>query len=856
MVEQWKYRYVMILWLCCITVSIFAQIRGVVTDSITGEKLPYISISNHGKGIGRTDNDGNYEIQYSNALQALTFSAVGYKSKTVSIELGKMHKLNIQLVPDNILLNEMVVRPRKERYRKKDNPAIIMMRKVIASKKKNRLEDNDYYRYNRYEKLNIALDDIHPESLSKGVLKKMPFLLDQLEVNEEDNKLILPISVKETSAEILYRKEPRKEKTIVKGIRSSGIDDLFNLGDMVDEVLQDVFADVDIYDNSIYLLRKKFVSPIADGAISFYKYFIMDTTYVDRDKCFHLTFVPYNAQDFGFVGHLYVLADSTYAVRKCVMNLPKHTGVNFVEDLTIKQDYKQMDNGYWGLAIDDMSTKIYPFKNLQGAIVRRVTRYSDFSFNPIAEKDFGNSRKEEIRPDAYLKDNLYWNDARSLPLTAKEADMDKFVDNIQKTPSAKYVIWILRLFAENYVETSTKQNASKFDVGPLSTIISSNYVDGMRLRIGGTTTANLNPHLFFKGYYAYGFKDNRSKYMGELEYSFEKKAYMPFEFPRHSIAVSYQSDVMSPLDKFLTMDKDNMFGSIKTTKIDQMMYFRKAILRYEYEAFSGFSTKIELRHNEEEPTGKLHYILNDGKALPTYVNLLETTEASVTLRYAPHETYINTKQSRRPVNRNAPVFTLGHTVGFNGLLGGDYSYNLTEASIFKRLWLSSWGKMDITLKAGAQWNKVPFPLLLMAPANTSYFLQRGSFNMLTNMEFLNDRYASIDVDYDMNGKLLNRIPLLSRLKWREHFGVKAFYGMLTDKNNPNLQQDGTLYLFPTRNGEPSSFIMDRGKPYVELMVGVHNIFRLLQVDYVRRLNYLDHPNVKKHGVRVALKLTF
>ena len=306
----------LIVWLISMFLPLNAQIRGVVVDSLTREKLPYISISHEGRGVGRTDNSGDYYVRIGEDWHSLTFSAVGYKSKTVAIIPGETKRLNIELAPDNVLLQEMVVRPGRERYRKKDNPAVVMMRKVIAAKKRNRLEDNDYYRYHKYEKLNISLDDINPMSLNKGVLKKMPFLLDQLEVSPEGDNLVLPVSVKETSSEVLYRKDPRREKTLVEGVRSSGIDDLFHLGDVVDEVLQDVFADVDIYDNSIYLLRKKFVSPIADGAISFYKYYIMDTTYVEREKCFHLTFVPYNSQDFGFTGHLYVLADSSYTVRR------------------------------------------------------------------------------------------------------------------------------------------------------------------------------------------------------------------------------------------------------------------------------------------------------------------------------------------------------------------------------------------------------------------------------------------------------------------------------------------------------------------------------------------------------------
>lgn len=856
MLKNCFYKYWLLGLLFTIASQALAQLHGVVTDSLTHETLPYISISHNQEGIAKTDNNGYYKIHIKSDWESLTFSAIGYKSKTICLNQIKTKKIDIQLVPENIVLDELIVRPKKERYRRKNNPAVIMMRKVIAAKKKNHLKDNDFYRYNKYEKLTIALDDINPISLEKGILRKMPFLLNQLEVNEASNKLILPISVKEISSEVLYRKEPEKEKTLINGIRSSGIDNLFHLGDMVDEVLQDVFSEVDIYDNSIYLLRKKFVSPIADGAISFYRYYIMDTTYVDKEKCFHLSFVPQNSQDFGFTGHLYVLADSSYTVRRCIMNLPKHTGVNFVENFSLTQDYQKLPNGEWGLIVDDMSTDIYPIKSLQGAVIRRVTRYSDFSFAPIPDSDFGNARKEEMRADAYMRKEKFWNEARSVPLTSKEANMDHFVRDIKKTSGAQYIIWFLRLFAENYVETGSEKNPSKIDVGPLSTLISSNYIDGIRLRIGGATTANLNPHLFFKGYYAYGFKDHRSKYMGEVEYSFEKKAYMPFEFPRHSIALTYQSDVMSPLDKFLTMDKDNLFGSFKTTKIDQMMYFRKLTLKYEYESFSGFSTKLEFRKNMEKPTGKLQYIRNDGNENHTYVNKLNTTEIALTLRYAPHETYINTKQSRRPINRNAPVFTLGHTIGLKGCWGGEYNYNLTEASIFKRLWLSSWGRMDVTLKAGAQWNKVPFPLLLMPPANSSYFSQRGNFNMLTNMEFMNDRYVSLDIDYDMNGKLLNRIPFLRKLKWREHFGFKTFYGQLTDKNNPYLHHDGELFLFPMRDGKPSSFIMDKDKPYMELIVGVHNIFKLLQIDYVRRLNYLNHPNIKKHGIRIGLKLTF
>lgn len=118
------------------------------------------------------------------------------------------------------------------------------------------------------------------------------------------------------------------------------------------------------------------------------------------------------------------------------------------------------------------------------------------------------------------------------------------------------------------------------------------------------------------------------------------------------------------------------------------------------------------------------------------------------------------------------------------MFGGEYNYNLTEVGIYKRFWFSSWGKIDMFLKGGAQWNKVPFPLLIMPAANLSYILQRETFNLVNNMEFLNDRYASFDISWDLNGKIFNRIPLLKKLKWREAIGFKMLYGHLMDKNNP------------------------------------------------------------------------
>lgn len=841
---------------CCISVSA-QNIQGVVTDSLTNEPIPYLSVFYEGKGVGSiTDNDGNYKVETRKGWNKLTFSAVGYVTKVVNIIPGVTKNLNVRMRPDDIMLDEVVVKPKREKYSRKNNPAVELMKKVIAHKKNNKLSENDYYQYNKYQKITMSLNDVTPEMLEKGMYKKMPFLKDQIELCEETNKFILPISVDETASQKIYRKHPKSEKTIIKGMSSTGVNELFATGDMLSTVLKDVFTDVNIYDNDIRLLQYPFISPISSSdAISFYKFYIMDTTFVDKDKCFHLTFVPNNSQDFGFTGHLYVLADSSYTVKKCTMNLPKKSGVNFVDNMDIIQEFEQLPNGEWVLKTDDMIVEMTLMKIMQGFQIRRTTRYSDYAFDELPQQLFKRKGAEIKEADAMMRGDDFWNQYRPVPLTQTESSMDMLVKRLEQMPGFKYVIFVLKAFIENFVETGTKEHPSKVDIGPVNTMISNNYIDGLRLRMSAQTTANLNPHLFFKGYYAYGFKDHRSKYMGEVEYSFNKKEYLPREFPKNSITFSYQYDVMSPTDKFLKTDKDNVFVSFKTSTVDQMSYVRNIALKYENETQFGLKTTVEVKHSTDDPTGGLAYITNDDQK--TLVPEIQTMEASLAFRYAPGETFVNTKQRRIPVSFDAPVFTLSHTAGFKGVLGGEYNYNLTEIGLYKRFWFSSWGKIDMFVKGGAQWNKVPFPLLIMPAANLSYILQRETFNLINNMEFLNDRYASLDVSWDLNGKIFNRIPLLKKLKWREAIGFKMLYGHLTDKNNPMKHPgDSELFLFPTRDGRPTSFVMDPKTPYMECSVGIHNIFKILHIDYVRRLNYLDHPDANKWGVRFMVMMTF
>lgn len=849
---------ILILLLLILAQAAGAQtITGVVVEESTGDTIPFPSVQYKKEKIATSGNAyGRFSIKRLNG-EKLTFSAVGYQELTILIGPNTPSEMKITLKTDTKQLKGVTVKTKRSKYSRKNNPAVELMKRVIAAKKRTDLANHDYYQFNKYQKITFAINDIKPTELENEKLKKKKWLINQIETCPYNNKLILPLSVDETVTRNIYRKDPKTEKSIIMGQSSSGVNDLIETGDILNNVLKDVFTDVDLYDDQIRLLQYPFTSPIGKDAISFYRFYIVDTVYVDRDKCFHLQFLPNNQQDFGFRGEIWILADSTLHVKRCNLTLPKKSDVNFVDNLQIIQEYTRLPEGDWALTTDDMFVEMSIAKFLTKAIVIRTTRMSDYAFDELPDKLFKGKTKVLHESNAMMRDEAFWDKYRSVELTKSESSMDAFINNLSQQKAFKYIIFGVRAFIEDFVETGSQNHPSKVDIGPINTMISSNFIDGVRTRISAQTTANLNPHWFLSGYYARGWDSRKNYYKGELTYSFNKKEYLPREFPKRTLTFTSTYDVCSPSDKFMHTDKDNVFTALKWTKVEKMMFYNRQQLSFEREEEWGFRTTISLKTEENEACGDLFFkplsmvgmedaMIGQGK--------FRTTEARIELRYAPGETFINTKQRRLPVNLDAPVFTLSHTTGIKGFLGGDYDYNFTEASIYKRLWLNSWGKIDILAKGGIQWNKVPFPLLIMPAANLSYIISDETFNLINNMEFLNDRYASLDISWDLNGKIFNRIPILKKLKWREWLGIKCLWGTLTDKNNPTLAAnagDGMLMEFPE-----GSYIMDSKRPYIELIAGIHNIFKIIHIQYVHRLNYNHLPTATKNGVRLMMRLTF
>ena len=721
------------LVLLLLSLTIQAQkLTGRITDAETGEEIPYASVVYKGHNLAViSDIEGYYSIAKHLGWK-LTFSAVGYQNVEVTINNQTGTKMDIALKADNKQLKEVTISSKKGKYSRKNNPAVELMKKVIAAKKQTDLANHDFYKYDKYEKLTLAANDLTPQKLEKKPFSSTPWLLDQVEVCQYNKKMILPISIDETVSEIVYRKDPKSKKTYIKGQQSSGINDLFQTGDMLNVVMKDVFTDVDLYEDQIRLLQYPFTSPIGKDAIAFYRFYIQDTLKIERDSCIHLHFLPNNQMDFGFRGDIYILKDSTYHVRRCELTLPKQSSVNFVKNLRIEQEFEKLESGDWVLTQDDMITELQFAKFIQEAIVIRTTRLSDYSFAELPKKLFKGKRTEIREPDAGMRGKNFWNQYRQVELTKSENSMDNFIKQIQNIKGFKYIMFGLNALIENSIEIVG--NPNKLDITPVNTLLSRNQYDGWRSKLSIQTTANLNKRWYGTVYYGHGWGSKRNYYGTSLTYSLIDKQYMPFEYPKRNIKIESVYDVGTPSDRFLPTDKDNFMVAFKWTGIDKMMFFNRQKLSFEYEAYGGLRTTLSLKTEEFQPIGALSFrklnqpkIEYNGDMVP-HREFLRTTELFAELRFAPDETYINSKQRRVTINHDAPAISISHTFGFRNILGGEYTSNLTEAKIYKRFWLNSWGKIDLFLKGGIQWNQVPY---MLQPTSRSSSRKRCSTSSTT-----------------------------------------------------------------------------------------------------------------------------
>ncbi|MBD8389261.1 carboxypeptidase-like regulatory domain-containing protein [Dysgonomonas sp. BGC7] len=820
-------------------------LKGVVKDASTREKLPFVSVVFDNTSIGTfSDEEGEFRISNRNNQTSVTVSLLGYTSKKFVIHPGVMTTEEIYLEPADKQLNEVVVRPHKEKYSKKNNPAVELIKKVIAHKDSNNITSNDYYQYKEYERIFFALNDFKPD---QPQFKRYKFLPQYVDTSLIESKAILPVSVREKITDVYYRKDPKADKRIVKAYQIQGLDQAFET-EGLDAIIKEVFKDISLSDNSVFFLFQEFISPLSSSrSIDFYRWYISDTVNIDSERYVKLDFAPFNSRDIGFTGNLYISLDSAYAVKKAVLRTPKKMNINFIGDLVIIQDFAKRPDGRWipkehRMAID--LTMLDAVKFYVDKTISYENVVLDKPMNPI----FIIAAPEAFEKDYTKRSKLYWSSNRP-PDHQKDYKMDQMMEDVNKVLLFKVLLNGGKVIASGYVPTSKDPEENKLDIGTLPTLYSYNSIEGNRLRLTFSTTKNLHPHLYFYGYGAYGTRDEKFKYYAEATWAFNKVENHKDEFPKSNISIAYKYDINTLGQRYTQAERDNIFMSLQTSSNKKLTYNRQTQIAYQKEYYGGFSFKLTGQTFDESPAGTLSFEKQNDAGDIYRIRRIRTTEAMLALRYAPNEKFFQQRRKRNSLTSKKMIFNLSHTIALENIFGGQFHYNKTSFSVFKNFWISPYGKVNLSVQAEKIWGETPFPFLITPSANNSYTIQNGNYYLIEPLEFIHDSQVSWEVYYYMGGWLFNRVPLLKTLKWREVFGFRGFLGELSNRNNPLHNRN--LLLFPQE-----TYSTEKGKPYMEYNIGIENILKFFRIDYVRRVNYLGHPNVSKNGFRISFDFTF
>ncbi|MCL4638888.1 MULTISPECIES: DUF5686 and carboxypeptidase-like regulatory domain-containing protein [Olivibacter] len=824
-------------------------VRGVITDAATKETLPYVSILIPGTTIGTSaDDEGHFSIKIDGNYSKLRFAYIGYVTVEKDIKPGEDQVVNVQMKVDARMLNEVVVTGKKGRYRNKNNPAVELIRQVIAHKKENQMENYDFVQFEEYSKLSMALSNLSDKFKEKRIFRNYQFLFAEQDSNAIGGKNVLPAYMEEKLSNIYFRKNPYKKKRYILADKKAEFDPHFIDNDGVSNYLHRLYEDINIYDNDISITTNLFLSPIANNSPTFYKFFISDTVKTEKPWLVELSFVPRNKADMLFEGKLFITLDGNYAVQNAYLTVNKDINLNFMRDLQAKLEYSKNPDGRYHLSKSTLTMEFALGDKGGGILGERTVSFQKYLIGQSQPDSIYKGPDEEIAYNPEVKTTEeYWKGVRHMPLELREVGIYKNVDTLQTIKSFR------RIMDWGTVLLAGYKSFGKFEMGPASTFYSFNPVEGFRLRLGGRTTTDLSKRMFFETYGAYGFRDKKWKYFLSATYSLNNKSV--YSFPLHYFKASYQHDTKIPGQELQFVQEDNFLLSFKRGDNNRWLYNDIAKFEYVHELPSRFSYKVGFTHWRQRPAGVLIYQREDANGNLVNVNELTSSEVNVELRYAPNEQFYQGKVYRIPIFNKYPIFTLRYNMGLKNVFNSTNDYHNFSANIFKRVYLSQFGYSDVTLEGGYIFGEnIPFPLLAIHRANQTYAYQLNSYNLMNFLEFVSDHYAAVNVQYYLNGFIFNKIPLLKRLKWREVVSFKGLWGGLRNENNPNY--NNSVYKFSMdENGLPITYTLG-SKPYIEGSVGIANIFKLVRVDLIRRFTYLENPNVSEWGIRARVKFDF
>ena len=802
-------------------------VSGKVTDANTASPIPFANVIFKGTSEGAiTDFDGNFRAETLLPVDSLEVRYVGFYAKSKALKRGMSQTINIQLEEDVLSLNEVV-------FYAGENPAFRVMRNVIDRKKSNDKRSLDAYEYEIYTKIELDLDNLSDKMKQSGLVRKVSSVLDSIEVIAgEDGKPVMPVFFSETMSRYYYRNNPRlrHEHILKTNVLGVGLTD----GTTTAQIIGATFQEYNFYNNWLNIISKDFVSPIADGWRIYYDYDLIDSLYIGDDFCYRIDFYPKSEQDLAFTGSMWITT-SDFALKRIDATVSSYANLNFVEKIKIQQDLIRTVAGPW---IPEKSRVLIDVAqltpNTSGLLGKFYTSIRDLKVNEPKELEFY-QLPVRLDPAAMKSDPEYWRSNRHDSLTSTEENVFVMVDTLKKIPVVKNTMNAAKFAATGYIK------AGIVDIGPYYTFYGNNQIEGVRLGMGARTNFQLSQKWTLGGYVGYGFQDKMWKYQAYYDYVFDKVNWTNLTLTHHKEVDQVWSLTrnVSPNSLFYTLSR---FGNLYSP-----FAYEKSMISLFRQHNPAWSQKIELKYQEFTPLYDFSFT-PDPSSNETLSDF-SVTEATLTTRFARDEVFLINDNERWSMGTNRwPGITLSYTIGKSGIVGSNLDYHRLQLNIQHRQNMGIFGVSKYDLQTGMILGNVPYPLLYNPIGNETPVYASFAFSQMNFFEFSSDRYISLRYRHSFEGLILNKIPLMKKLKWRLVGNANMIYGDIKGSNvnlvNYPLDIDGNPII---------PFTSLSRKPYMELGYGIENIFKIFRVDAFHRLTYLDQPNVNKFGLKFSVQ---
>ena len=802
-------------------------VSGNVLDELTGTPLPFVKIRFQDSKIGTyTDTLGKYSIDTYYATDTLIFSFSGYVIKKIIIEKDTDQEINTTLQVLQSDFDAIYIKAPDEL------PSTTLHKRIIANKPINDKKKLTAYEYEVYNKVQLDINNIREKFKDRKTVKKVDVIIDYLD-SLEDGTHYLPVILSESISDFYFKTNPQKKKEVVKATRISGVENL----DM-NQFLGDMYVDVDLYNNYMYLFNKSFISPVANFARSFYKFYLEDSSFIDNQWCYKLRFTPKRTGDMTFQGDLWI-HDTTYAVKKFTASIAPWVNINYVQNLYIEQEFEMVVPEVWMLKEEKMiaDLKIAKKSGIYGFFGRRYSSRTNFAINAKHPDEFYKSNSTvEIDQNGKTRSETYWKEVRHTPLSKQEQGVDDMIDTLNELRFFKLLKNTMYMASTGYYPLG------KVELGSVFSLVTKNQAEGWRTALSLRTSNSFSRRVELGGRIAFGFMDERLKYGTSVRYNITpKKRGMLTAFYNYDLEQIGQSPTAATIG--------STFGTLlRTGPLDKLTFVQKAGINLEKDVGKDIILYGGMEWKEYTPLGIANYIRpNQISGIDDTINKIRTTELIARYRWAKDEEFVSGAFDRSSIRSKYPIISIQGIFGIKGFLNGNYAYQKIDLSIEQQLRIGFAGRIRYGINAGYIFGNAAYPFLKVHEGNESYWMQLNTFNKMNYFEFISDKYVSILVENHWDGLFLNRLPLLKKLKWRLVSTGRAVIGSISDRH--------------TREMRIPNFTKTFGKtPYIEVALGIENILTVGRIDVFWRLTHneigVKTNDISNFGLRARYAFNF